>query len=67
MMKMIPVNSEAISAIGYDLATGMMNVRFTNGNLYTFCGVPRGVADAFLSASSHGEHYNVHIRGKYSC
>lgn len=66
-MKMIPVSSSAISAIGYDPATGMMNVRFTSGKTYTFCGVPKSVADAFLSAASHGEYYSAHIRGKYQC
>ncbi|MTF39064.1 KTSC domain-containing protein [Cyanobacterium aponinum 0216] len=67
-MKMIPVNSTAISAIGYEPMTKTMNVKFRNNNrIYTFCGVPSFIFDDFISANSKGQYYDQHIRDRYRC
>jgi len=66
-MKMTPVSSSAIDAIGYEPMTGQMNVRFTSGRTYTFCGVPASVYARFLNAGSKGTFYDRNIRDRYQC
>ena len=66
-MKMIPVSSSAISAIGYEEPTRRMAVRFKQGKTYAFCRVPRSVFQAFLHSSSKGAYYDQYIRDRYQC
>lgn len=66
-MDMIRVSSDAISAIGYDPATGRMRIRFTSGSSYDFCRVPPDVHERFMRSSSKGSFYNDYIRGRYQC
>ena len=66
-MDMIPVNSSAIDAVGYDASTMRMKIRFKEGHSYDFCGVPKHVFDGLMRAASKGNFYNDHIRGKYQC
>ena len=64
---MIPVNSSAISAVGYDKNTQQMQIRFVQGHTYTFCRVPQKIFDDLLSATSKGTYYDRHIRDRYHC
>lgn len=66
-MEMIRVSSSAIEAIGYDPTTMRMQIRFTSGNTYPFCRVPKDVFDRFMRASSKGDFYNSYIRDRYQC
>ena len=66
-MQMIPVQSSAISAVGFDAFTQRMKIRFLEGGTYTFCGVPAHIFEGFLAASSKGRFYDRHIRGRYQC
>lgn len=66
-MQMIPVSSSAISAVGYDLNTMQMHIRFKQGKTYIFCRVPKNVFDGLLSASSKGRYYDDHIKNRYHC
>lgn len=66
-MKMISVNSSAISHIGYDSDTKQMKITFKQGKTYDYCGVPQSVFDAFLHASSIGVYYDKYIKDKYNC
>lgn len=66
-MEMIPVNSSAIRAVGYDTNTARMRIAFVEGQTYDFCRVPQKVFDGLLHASSKGSYYNVHIRDRYQC
>lgn len=66
-MDMIRVRSSAISAVGYDPETGRMQVKFKQGDTYTFCRVPQRVFDGLLAAMSKGAYYDTYIRGKYQC
>lgn len=66
-MQLIPVNSSAISAVGYEPSTMQMFIRFKQGHTYTFCRVPQTIFDGLLAASSKGTYYDHHIRGKYHC
>jgi hypothetical protein len=51
-MQMAPINSNATSAVGYNLGTMQMNFRFKQNHTYSFCGVPQYIFDGPLSASS---------------
>ena len=64
-MIMIPLNSSAIAAAGYDGST--MLIQFTTGSTrYSFYHVPASIFEGLLSASSAGTYYNTYIRGRYS-
>lgn len=63
-MNMIPVSSEAIAAIGYE--NGVLHVLFQNNpKLYSLPGVPYSLFTQFVNASSHGEFWNRHLRGRF--
>jgi hypothetical protein len=66
-MDMICVSSSAIAAIGYDPATMQMKVRFVQYDTHDFCKVPVHIFQGLLNASSKGNYYNDHIRGRYQC
>ncbi len=59
-MEMIPVSSEAVSAIGYD----GQNLHITyrgGGKTYVLLDVPRHVADGLMKAESKGQYIAKHI------
>jgi hypothetical protein len=60
---MIPVNSSAIAAIGYE--NGVLAVTFHNTGTYYHPGVPYAVFAGLWRAGSKGAFYNRFIRGKY--
>ncbi|MDP8994117.1 MAG: KTSC domain-containing protein [Pseudomonadota bacterium] len=62
---MVRVDSEAILEIDYDAAAATLYVRFTDGDWYSYFGVPSGVHQAFLAADSHGRFFHDHIRDRY--
>ena len=62
-MTLMPVNSSAIAAVGYDGYT--LTVEFRNGHIYDHPGVPNSVYREFMNASSMGAYYSHHIRGRY--
>ena len=66
-MEMIRVNSDAISAVGYDPVSRRMKVKFKQGKTYDFCNVPERIFNGLLSAGSKGAYYNDHIRDRYQC
>lgn len=66
-MQMIPVNSTAMRAVGYDPNSRRMKITFQQGDTYDFCNVPQHVFDGLLSATSKGSYYNRYIRDRYEC
>jgi hypothetical protein len=60
---LIPVESTAIRAVGYDGYT--LTVEFHTGRIYDHPGVPYSVYEALINANSPGTYYNQHIRGRY--
>jgi hypothetical protein len=60
---LIPVNSSAIRAVGYDGYT--LTVEFHTGRIYDHPGVPYAVYASLMRASSKGWYYSTHIRGRY--
>ena len=64
---MIAVNSSAICAVGYDVASRLMKITFTQGKTYDFCRVPQHVYEGLIRSGSKGTYYNDHIRDQYEC
>lgn len=65
MPEMIHVNSSNIDAIGYDLASQEVYVRFLNGSLYVYRGVPEFLYDEFKAAPSYGSFLHRNIKNAY--
>jgi hypothetical protein len=42
-----------------------LEVLFTTGRRYVYCGVPPEAVEAFRAAFSKGRHFNARIRGHY--
>ena len=61
----IKISSDHIDGVKYDAAERKMTVRFRNGYQYLVHGVPREEVQAFMGASSHGEHYHKFIKDRY--
>lgn len=63
-MTLIAVNSSAIAGVNYDGHT--LYVQFhTSDTIYEHHGCPATLYEDFMNASSMGEFYNRHIRGKF--
>lgn len=60
------VDSKAISRVEYDADTRVLSIWFHTGKRYDCPGVPRGVYEQMMSASSIGGFFNEYIRGKYT-
>jgi hypothetical protein len=60
---LIPVESEAIRAVGYDGST--LTVEFHTGRIYDHPGVPYDVYVGLMQAESKGAFYNSRFRGRY--
>lgn len=63
-MSLIPVNSSAIRAVGYD-GHNLAVVFTTSDTMYVHHGVPYAVYFGLMRAASMGAYYNRHIRGRY--
>lgn len=53
-MDRTPVNSRAVTSIGYDENTNMMEAEYPNGDVYQYPGVSKWQYDGLASASSIG-------------
>ena len=64
-MRRIPVESDALTSVGYDEAVATVEVEFTTGRVYRYFGVPARRHRALMAAASHGGYFNQHIRPHY--
>lgn len=63
-MRMIPVRSSNLVAVGYDEETKKLYIQFHSGT-YVYTNVPKHVYDGLMSAPSHGEYHAAHIKNVY--
>jgi hypothetical protein len=61
----IAVSSDCIASVGYDRATHVLEIEFTNGALYHYFEVPATVYRRLLRAESHGTYFNDEIKDVY--
>lgn len=64
-MERVSVNSSNIAEIGYDENSETLEVLFKNDRVYQYFSVPGQVADELMTAGSHGQYLNQHIKGQY--
>ena len=62
-MNMISVSSSNLDAVGYE--KGTLYVRFKNGSLYSYSGVPEYVYNELMNASSKGHYLATYVKGRY--
>ena len=65
-IRMIPVNSSNIAAIGYSAVCRVLQVDFLTGRRYRYNNVPSQVFDGFLAASSKGRFLNSIIKSEFA-
>ncbi len=65
-IKMTPVKSSNIQAIGYDAVNKELHVQFTSGKTYAYYGVTPKQHGEFLRAYTIGSHFARHIRPHFS-
>lgn len=59
------VTSSAISSVGYDERSSVLEVEFQSGAVYDYFDVPPKVYRAFLKAPSKGSFVSRRIRDRY--
>jgi len=59
------VNSSNIESIGFDTSTKMLEIEFNSGAIYQYYNVPDDIYHSLMSANSHGEYLNDHIKDNY--
>ncbi len=64
MIRMIPVDSSHIVAIGYSPETKTLRVQFKDGSLHDRADTTPEEFSRFMAAPSYGGHFNQHFRGK---
>ena len=64
-MHRVPVDSGAITAIGYHRKTSTLEIRFHSGAIYRYAKVASEVFQEFISAPSKGRYFRDEIRGRY--
>lgn len=65
-MNCTPVESSFIQAIGYDAGSQTLEIGFRSGGTYQYYGVPEHVHEEMMQASSHGQYFHQHVKGRYS-
>lgn len=59
-------SSSLLTAFGFDRERGIVGVRFKNGHIYHYAGVPSKVAEEFYTSESKGRYYGKAIKGQYT-
>ena len=64
-MKLTPVDSSMIEAVGYDAETQTLEVLFNSGKRYAYHDVPQDVYDGLMAADSKGQYMRGYIIDVY--
>jgi hypothetical protein len=64
-MDVTPVESTALTTVGYDQARELLQVEFRGRAVYHYFGVPAAVHQRLLDAPSKGSCFNQAIRGRF--
>jgi len=65
-MKMIPVSSSNLSAVGYDSSTHVLYVSFHSGSMYAYNGVPQEIYNGLMAAPSKGKYHAAYIKNSFA-
>lgn len=64
-MRLVPVESSMVLAVGYDKALREMEVVFSSGAVWRYQNVPHRVYRELLASDSKGSYMNACIIGVY--
>ena len=64
-MQRLPIQSTALTGIGYDSATRRLEVEFNDGRVYEYFDVSEPVHAALIASPSKGRYFNGQIRGRF--
>ena len=66
-MRWVPVESTSLDCVGYE--NEVLEIRFNNGGVYRYSGVPEEVHEGLMRADSKGRFFNAEIRGtdRFTC
>lgn len=64
-IEMRPINSSNIASASYDAETEVLDVVFTNGNAYSYDGVPKDIGDGLFTSTSAGTYFHNNIKGRF--
>lgn len=64
-MRMVPVDSSNLSAVGYDPVSQILRISFHSGSTYDYFSVPEDIYAGLMSASSKGQYHHVHIKWNF--
>lgn len=64
-MDMRPVESSNVESVGYNPETETLHVRYKNGSLYEYAGVPQDTHEELMAAESVGQHLAQNVKGKF--
>lgn len=69
-MKLIPVESSNIKAIGFTqgeglCAEGQLYIQYVSGKVWAYSLFPQSKFEDFLNAESKGKYFHKEIKGKY--
>jgi hypothetical protein len=65
LMRMTPVSSSNLVAVGYDEQSQTLRIQFHNGT-YDYLNVPSSVHRGLMNAPSHGEYHAAYIKNSYN-
>ena len=65
LMHRQPVESSAITSVGYEKETQILELEFHSGNIYRYSNVPEMVYQGLLIADSIGSYFSEDIRDEY--
>jgi len=64
-IRRLPVDSEAVLSVGYDVQRRMLQIEYSGGNVYNYFDVPPYIYEDLMKATSIGTFCNQHIRNEY--
>ena len=59
------VSSANLKSVGYDNQDKILEVEFTDGNVYQYFGVPKRIHDELMNAQSLGSYHFKSIRSNF--
>lgn len=65
-MRMRKVYSTSVKSVGYTARSKTLGIRFDDGSLYHYSGVPRSAYEKLLKAESKGRFVSENIRDRYT-
>lgn len=61
----IAVRSREIAIVGYDHESSTLEIVFRRGGVYRYAGVPQGIYQSLMTASSRGIYFGQNIKDKF--